>query len=384
MTITIDKLREISLPFPSFQPNTLILSEQVNDNNDEIQYRTNLLIKSYLKHVLEAQGLEVNFLEHLDNYNAFVNETGENFNNVNEVAENNKQYLENLTRKLVSDLNNVVSSNKNELNNKIDTNVGELNNKIDNNVSNLNNKIDNNVSKLDNKINTNVEELNNKIDENKLSSEKLISKKGDTLELKNTLLYLKSGDNNLSVADLSGLGGGVGRSINVASGHNVTLSDWTLDDETGLYKTRINHSLVTSTPLVVSYDDKTNFRMFDISKVIDMNNVDVYNDEPIDVFISVINGSSKVELVQAILDDENITDLRTWSSKKIKEYIDNSTPELNASNVLTNNGDNVEVVLSTHKESILQQGKDISAIQRELGINKETLITNTIEIFNLY
>lgn len=362
MTITIDKLREISLPFPSFQPNTLILSEQVNDNNDEIQYRTNLLIKSYLKHVLEAQGLEVNFLEHLDNYNAFVSETGENFNNVNEVAENNKQYLENLTRKLVSDLNKVVSSNKSELNNKIDSNV----------------------SKLDNKIDTNVGELNNKIDGNKLSSEKLISKKGDTLELKNTLLYLKSGDNNLSVADLSGLGGGVGRSINVASGHNVTLSDWTLDDETGLYKTRINHSLVTSTPLVVSYDDKTSFRMFDISKVIDMNNVDVYNDEPIEVFISVINGSSKVELVQAILDDENITDLRTWSSKKIKEYIDNSTPELSASNVLTNNGDNVEVVLSTHKKSILQQGKDISAIQKELGINKKTLISNTIEIFNLY
>lgn len=39
---------------------------------------------------------------------------------------------------------------------------------------------------------------------------------------------------------------------------------------------------------------------------------------------------------------------------------------------------------SDNKTSILQQGKDISAIQKELGINKETLITNTIEIFNLY
>ncbi len=37
-----------------------------------------------------------------------------------------------------------------------------------------------------------------------------------------------------------------------------------------------------------------------------------------------------------------------------------------------------------NKTSILQQGKDISAIQKELGINKETLIANTIEIFNLY
>ncbi len=39
---------------------------------------------------------------------------------------------------------------------------------------------------------------------------------------------------------------------------------------------------------------------------------------------------------------------------------------------------------SDNKKSILQQGKDISAIQKELGINKETLIANTIEIFNLY
>ncbi len=39
---------------------------------------------------------------------------------------------------------------------------------------------------------------------------------------------------------------------------------------------------------------------------------------------------------------------------------------------------------SDNKTSILQQGKDISAIQKELGINKETLISNTIEIFNLY
>lgn len=313
----------------------------------------------------------------------------------------NEQGLQRLVTNIKNDVNVRVENVKGDVEelrnnvNSLNTNLSqqgenilaiqnELNNKVDNHVSTIHNKIDTNVAKLDNKIDTNVEEIYNKIDENELSSEELISKKGDILELRDTLLYLKSGNNNLSVADLSGLGGGIGRSINVASGHNVTISDWTLDDETGLYKTRINHSLVTSTPLVVSYDDKTSFRMFDISKVIDMNNVDVYNDEPIDIFISVINGSSKVELVQAMLDDENITNLRTWSSKKIKEYIDNSTPELSASNVLTNSGDNVEVVLSTHKESILQQEKDISTIQRELGINKETLIANTIDIFNLY
>lgn len=50
---------------------------------------------------------------------------------------------------------------------------------------------------------------------------------------------------------------------------------------------------------------------------------------------------------------------------------------LTADNILMSDGSTVET-------SILQQGKDISAIQKELGINKETLIANTIEIFNLY
>ena len=66
---------------------------------------------------------------------------------------------------------------------------------------------------------------------------------------------------------------------------------------------------------------------------------------------------------------------------------------LNASNINYNKNEcsNVDGALdklfqsdSDNKTSILQQGKDISAIQKELGINKETLIANTIEIFNLY
>ncbi len=71
--------------------------------------------------------------------------------------------------------------------------------------------------------------------------------------------------------------------------------------------------------------------------------------------------------------------------------------ELTASNVTISDVDNkftstdVEGALKEaidkideNKTSILQQGKDITAIQKELGINKETLIANTIEIFNTY
>ncbi len=40
--------------------------------------------------------------------------------------------------------------------------------------------------------------------------------------------------------------------------------------------------------------------------------------------------------------------------------------------------------ISTNKTTISQQGKDIVAIQKELGTNKGNIINNTIEIFNLY
>lgn len=39
---------------------------------------------------------------------------------------------------------------------------------------------------------------------------------------------------------------------------------------------------------------------------------------------------------------------------------------------------------NANETSILKQGKDIAAIQTELGINKETLIDNISDVFNSY
>ncbi len=102
---------------------------------------------------------------------------------------------------------------------------------------------------------------------------------------------------------------------------------------------------------------------------------------------------------QDFVDDNNKIDNEIGKIKKQMESIstdassityDNTTSELESDNVQ----DAIEEVnekaksalskASANETSILQQGKDISAIQKELGINKETLITNTIEIFNLY
>ena len=87
------------------------------------------------------------------------------------------------------------------------------------------------------------------------------------------------------------------------------------------------------------------------------------------------------EGIKYILDENTAGNLLN-EINKLKETINNI--ELTSSNVKRPDGSTVEDTLSSHKTSILQQGKDISSIQKELGINKETLIANTIEIFNSY
>lgn len=102
---------------------------------------------------------------------------------------------------------------------------------------------------------------------------------------------------------------------------------------------------------------------------------------------------------QDFVDDNNKIDNEIGKIKKQMESIspdassityDNTTSELESDNVqdaideVNEKAKSALSKASANETSILQQGKDISAIQRELGINKETLIANTIEIFNSY
>ena len=279
--ITKDNLKEVNLPFPGFSPNTLIVSEQVNDNNDELQYRTNLLIRSYLKHIDED--IEVEALQHTlrDDFDAYV------INNDNRV----------------SNLEETVDNNDTTINNRVDDEVVQINTRISNEVAKINNDINNNIKTLEN----------------------IIDEKSDTLELKNTLLYLKSGAKTLSVADLSGLGGNtVAKATYLSHGHPVNKTDWVYDDELGLYYIKVNHSLKTSLPIVTYYDGETNFNVFSIVKIVNANVVNVYTDEPVETYINVIDGTGNISTIQSILDDTQATDLRTWSSTKIQKEINNA------------------------------------------------------------
>lgn len=314
LDITNETMREISLPFPNFQPNTLILSEQVNDNNDEIQYRTNLLIKAFNQKVGEIIEFKKLFDGLTDKYNQFVIDTDENFR--------------------ITDR-------------KIDDNKTKINKRVDTEVATLNKTITDKDTFLKGEVN------------------KLKEGKGDSLEIRNTLLYLKSGDNNISVADLSGLGGGTGRSVNVAFGQLVSTNAWALDEELGLHYINITHRLNTSTPLI-SFNDGEGFSMFDMFKVVDANTVTVYVDKPLDTYIAVINGSSTVELVQAILDDTQVTELRTWSSKKIQEELDKKSTDAGS----TSYDNSTSGLISTTVQGAIDE------INSTIGIARRNIIIN--------
>lgn len=296
--ITKDELKEVNLPFPGFKPNTLILSEQINDNNDELQYRVNLLIRSYLKHInedIEVENLQNALREAFDNY----------------VIYNDDRVL---------NLDEKVEENKIDINNRVDEEILSVNKTITTQVNSVNSKISN---------------------------------KGDALELKNTLLYLKSGEKTISVADLSSLGGAVGKNATyLASGHAISKDDWDFDETHQLYYVNINHSLNTSLPVVSYYDEDTNLSVFDAVERIDSNNIIVYTDVPINTYMAIIDGSGNVNIIQAILDDDDITTYRTWSSSKIRHEIDSKTVDLSP----------IE--------------NSIKALEDEIGVNKTTLQSN--------
>ena len=140
--------------------------------------------------------------------------------------------------------------------------------------------------------------------------------KGDKLELEGALLHLKSGEKILSTTNLKELGLSKGVSY-LATGHLTVKSDWEFSDKHGMYYVEINHELNTNSPIVSYYDMETKMSMFDIYEVIDSNNIRVYSDVAIDTYIAVIDGTGDITVVEALIDDNRVADIRTWSSEKI-------------------------------------------------------------------
>lgn len=93
---------------------------------------------------------------------------------------------------------------------------------------------------------------------------------------------------------------------NVAFSKSYVESDWAADGE--YFKLTVNHNLVTENIFVAILDEATKKSMTNSYTVADSNTIDIFNESAIDVRVTVVNGNTNKEVIQATIND-NITTL---------------------------------------------------------------------------
>lgn len=111
----------------------------------------------------------------------------------------------------------------------------------------------------------------------------------------------------------------------------VTVSTFTLDETTQLYKATVKHDLNTENLLVDAFNTTTKENEFVSFKIVDGNNIEIYaeDQDSLEVFI-IGEGTRIVTLQQGSIVDETSSAESTYSSQKIETELNALKERLNA------------------------------------------------------
>ena len=150
---------------------------------------------------------------------------------------------------------------------------------------------------------------------------------------------------------------------NVAFSKSYTSSDWITDGE--YFKLTVNHNLVTENIFVAILDEITKKSMTNSYTVVDSNTIEIFNESNIDVRVTVVNGNTNKEVIQATIND-NITTLdSTYSSVKIDAKIDEKASQ------------SLEKI-NENKTNIASNLEKINLIQDKTGSNELNTVSKNI------
>ncbi|MCC0686114.1 phage tail protein [Clostridioides sp. ZZV15-6383] len=189
---------------------------------------------------------------------------------------------------------------------------------------------------------------------------------------------------------------------NVAFSKSYVESDWVTNGE--YFKLIVNHNLVTENIFVAILDEATKKSMTNSYTIVDSNTIEIFNESNIDVKVTVVNGNTNKEVIQATIND-NITTLdSTYSSVKIdakfdeaktniainldrinsiqtkigsselstvSKNISEAVNELDASVKVLESGGNTNEQLKILKENYNKMSEEILKILFELELDKE-------------
>ncbi|HBF4444346.1 TPA: phage tail protein [Clostridioides difficile] len=172
-------------------------------------------------------------------------------------------------------------------------------------------KILSNINKLDTKLDTTKTELTNSIETAKT-------------EL-NTRIDTENEKQNIKIDQL------IAGDSNVAYTQRVAIDDWVEDAENG-FKATVTHSLLTQRIVVNIIDATTKENVVTNFKIIDDNTIEIRSETRSELNVYVINGNAETHFINATVDDNRVSEMTTYSSKKIHEEISKVAEQLTGIN----------------------------------------------------
>ncbi|OFU05401.1 phage tail protein [Clostridium sp. HMSC19D02] len=115
---------------------------------------------------------------------------------------------------------------------------------------------------------------------------------------------------------------------NVASTQTITIDDWVEDAENG-FKATVTHSLLTQRIVVNIIDATTKENVVTNFKIIDDNSIEVRSETRSELNVYVINGNAETHFINATVDDNRVSEMTTYSSKKIEDRFLNLEEKVN-------------------------------------------------------
>ncbi|MDC2934739.1 hypothetical protein POL74_13305 [Clostridioides difficile] len=128
---------------------------------------------------------------------------------------------------------------------------------------------------------------------------------------------------------------------NVVSTQTITIDDW-IDNQEGGFKATVTHSLLTQRITVSIIDATTKDNVVPDFTIIDDNSIEVRSGVKVELNVYVINGNAETHFINATVDDNRVSEMTTYSSKKIHEEIGKVAEQLtgiNSNIILTVNND---------------------------------------------
>ncbi|MCP8650277.1 phage tail protein, partial [Clostridioides difficile] len=123
---------------------------------------------------------------------------------------------------------------------------------------------------------------------------------------------------------------------NVAYTQRVAIDDWVEDAESG-FKATVTHSLLTHRIVVNIIDATTKENIVPNFKIVDDNSIEIRSEVKVELNVYVINGNAETHFINATVDDNRVSEMTTYSSKKIEDRLVNIEEKVNGglSNIAT-------------------------------------------------